>query len=356
MKMKFYDALQMDPAILKRQIAACDTKQEKMYYWAAMAARSVLIVAFAIVFISLLSSVFGADNTPLAVALFCIMLGIRFVNFEYCIKDSLLTLAAALAILVLAPSAAAVLPPLFLIPLHFVCFFSLLYITTQRPEMGNGGLYSFAYIYLTGNPVVGEALIRRGLLALAGYLLCGAILFVKHRHQHKTIRFHHVIQKFNLSKPVCLWQLRMALGVSLVLTAGQVFGVERFMWMGFACASLLSEYPYSSNTFIRFRQRIIGAVAGSCLFFILYLVIPESLHSLLGPLGGLCLGFCTDYRYKTAMNCLGALMLGTGIYGMQGAVILRIADTILGVTFGLMFAAIFHHLVAIRFLPAPKTE
>lgn len=126
MKMKFYDALQMDPAILKRQIAACDTKQEKRYYWAAMAARSVLIVAFAIVFISLLSSVFGADNTPLAVALFCIMLGIRFVNFEYCIKDSLLTLAAALAILVLAPSAAALLPPLFLIPLHFVCFFSLL--------------------------------------------------------------------------------------------------------------------------------------------------------------------------------------------------------------------------------------
>ena len=54
----------------------------------------------------------------------------------------------------------------------------------------------------------------------------------------------------------------------------------------------------------------------------------------MGPLGGLCLGFCTDYRYKTAMNCFGALMLGTGIYGLQGAVILRIADTFLGVTFG----------------------
>lgn len=211
--MKFYDALQMDPAILKRKISVCDTRQGKAYYWAAIAIRSVLIVAFAIVFISLLSSVFGADNTPLAVALFCILLGIRFVNFEYCIKDSLLTLAAALAILVLGPSAAAVLPPLFLIPLHFVCFFSLLYITTQRPEMGNGGLYSFAYIYLTGNPVVGEALIRRGLLALTGYVLCGAILFAKHRHQHKEIRFHHVIQKFDLSKPVYLWQLRMALGV-----------------------------------------------------------------------------------------------------------------------------------------------
>lgn len=222
--------------------------------------------------------------------------------------------------------------------------------------MGNGGLYSFAYIYLTGNPVAGEALIRRGLLALAGYLLCGTILFLKHRHQHKTVRFHHVVRRFDLSKPVCLWQLRMALGVSLVMTAGQVFGVERFMWMGFACGSLLSEYPYSGNAFVRFRQRITGAVAGSCLFFILYLAIPESLHSLLGPLGGLCLGFCTDYRYKTAMNCLGALMLGAGIYGLQGAVILRITDTLLGAAFGLAFAAIFHRLVALRFLPAPNAE
>lgn len=348
--MKFYDALQMDPAVLKRQIAACETNREKTYYWVAMAVRSALIVAFAIVFISLLSSVFGTDNTPLAVALFCMMLGIRFVNFQYCIGDSLVTLAVVLTILVLAPSAAAVLPSILLIPLHFIAFFALLYMTTQQPEMGNGGLYSFAYVYLTGNPVLGEALIRRGLMALVGYLICGAILFAKHRHQHTTTRFHHVMRKFNPSTQVHLWQLRMALGVSLVMTAGQVFGVERFMWMGFACASLLSEYPYSGNTVTRFWQRIVGAIAGSCAFFVLYLVTPEAFHSLMGPLGGLCLGFCTDYRYKTAMNCFGALMLGTGIYGLSGAVLLRIVDTILGVLFGLVFAAVFHRLAGSRLL------
>lgn len=96
--MKFYDALQMDPSVLKRMIASCDTKHHKAYYWTAMAVRSVLIVGFAIVFISLLSGIFGSDNTPLAVALFCMMLGIRFVNFEYCIRDSLAALAAVLAI------------------------------------------------------------------------------------------------------------------------------------------------------------------------------------------------------------------------------------------------------------------
>lgn len=148
----------------------------------------------------------------------------------------------------------------------------------------------------------------------------------------------------------------MALGVALILTAGQIFRVERFMWMGFASASLLSEYPYSGNAFTRFWQRILGAVAGSGIFFILYLILPAGLRPLLGPLGGFCLGFCTDYRYKTAMNCMGALMLAAGIYGIQDAVILRIADTFLGVAFGLVFAALFHRLVAVRFLPGPNAE
>lgn len=122
------------------------------------------------------------------------------------------------------------------------------------------------------------------------------------------------------------------------------------MWMGFACASLLSEYPYSGNTSVRFRHRIIGAVAGCCAFYILFLFTPPAFHPLLGPLGGLCLGFCTDYRYKTAMNCFGALMLAAGIYGLREAVILRIVDTVLGVTFALIFAALFHRLAAARLL------
>ena len=335
----------MDPSVLKKRIAQCETVREKTFYWTAIAIRSALIVAFAVVFISLLSGLFGQENTPLAVALFCIMLGIRFVNFEYCIKDSLITLAIALGILVFVPSIVGIAPPIVIVFIHFVGFFAVLYITTQRPELGNGGLYSFAYVYLTGNPVYGASLGKRTLLAVVGYAICGLILWAKHRNSHETVRFHHLILKFNIKNPVNLWQLRMALGVSLILAVGQIFEIPRFMWMGFAGASLLSEYPYSSNTKPRFWQRILGALAGSGLFFIVYQITPGSFHSLMGPLGGLCLGFCTDYRYKTAMNCFGALMLATNIYGIQAAVFLRIADTILGVCLGAIFAAIFHKLI-----------
>lgn len=356
MTIRFYDALQLDPSVLKGEIRSCSKIKDKIYYWSAIAVRSILIVSFAVLFISLLSAIFGEDNTPLAVVLLCILLGIRFVNFGYCITDSLITLAVALSVLVAAPCAAAICPAGFLIPLHFAAFFSLLYMTSQHPEMGNAGLYSFAYVYLTGNPVEGESFTYRILMALAGYLVCGVIMFIKHRNKHKAVRFRKVIHNFDISSSVHIWQLRMALGVSLILTAGQLFSIERFMWMGFACASLLSEYPYSHNTTVRFRQRIEGVIAGSAAFAVIYMMLPKPFHFILGPLGGLCLGFCTDYKYKTALNCFGALMLGTGVYGLQGAVLLRIADTVLGVTFGTIFASVFHRVISIRFLPRPEEK
>lgn len=56
------------------------------------------------------------------------------------------------------------------------------------------------------------------------------------------------------------------------------------------------------------------------------------------------------------MNCFGALMLGAGIYGIQGVVVLRIVDTVLGVVFGLVFATLFHKLIAVRFLSLQKAN
>lgn len=347
--MSFYNALQMDPSVLKKYISKSESTKKKSFYWAAMGIRSFLIVIFAILFISTLSNIFGQENTPLAVALFCIFLGIRFVNFEYCISDSLFTLAIAITILVFSPVIASILPTYGTAIVHFISFFSLLYITSQNPELGNGGLYSFAYIYLSGNPVLGPALSNRIYLAIVGYLICSIILVIKHHHNHTKIRFHHIIFNFDLHNIVHLWQLRMAIGVSLILTLGQYFNIERFMWAGFACSSLLCEYPYSINVNSRFFQRIIGVLAGSGLFYILYSMIPGNFQSLMGPLGGFCLGFCTDYRYKTAMNCFGALMIATGIYGIQNAVFLRIADTLFGVIFAMFFAMIFHKLIGTKF-------
>ena len=57
--MSFYDALQMDPSVLKKKISQSNEKKEKVYYWAAITVRAILIVAFAILFITTLSNIFG---------------------------------------------------------------------------------------------------------------------------------------------------------------------------------------------------------------------------------------------------------------------------------------------------------
>ncbi len=347
--MRFYDTLQLDPAVIKPKIRAAETKKERFALAATMAFRSLLIVSFSIACIAPASSIFGAENTPLAVAMFCMMLGIRFVDFNYCIKDSMINLAVILALLVYGPVLASIVPVPLAFLVHFAAFFTILLMSCDKPELGNGGLYNFAYIYLSGNPVTGMALVRRSALALVGFIICGAILYFKHHKNNPQVRFRQVVSQFTLTSQKSRWQLRFALGLALVLTLGRALNVERFMWAGFACASLLSGYPYSADIKARSLQRIIGAVAGSAIFFVLFQITPDSVHFLLGPVGGFCMGFCTDYRYKTAVNCLGALMMASSLYGAAGAVSLRIVDTILGILCSLMVAFLFQKIVDRRF-------
>ena len=92
-------------------------------------------------------------------------------------------------------------------------------------------------------------------------------------------------------------------------------------------------------------QRFIGVIAGSVLFYFVYCLLPMELHSMIGPLGGFCLGFCVDYKYKTALNCFGALMIASQIYGLQSAILLRIADTIIGIIFAFLFYYIYERYI-----------
>lgn len=347
--MHFYDMLQLDPAVLKPKIRNAETTRERRMLQTAVVLRSILIVAFAIAFIATLSNVFGSENSPMAVALFCILLGIRFVDFGYCIADSMRNLAIVFSLLLITPVLTSIVNPLFAICIHVASFLTILMMTCDEPALGNAGLYGFAYVYLTGNPVTGELLWKRFLLTMVGYILCGSILYFKHRKKHTDVRFHQVLGKFSLSSEKSRWQLRVALGTGLILTLGNALQVERFMWAGFACASLLSTYPAAVDVKERVFHRILGVIVGSLLFFVIYQVTPDSLHTLLGPFGGFCMGFCTDYRYKTAINCLGALLLASNLYGVGGAVILRILNNMVGAVFGYSFFVLYQKLVDNRF-------
>lgn len=345
--MRFYDALQLSPEGIKQQIRQSETPREKQRFRLALLTRSVLIVFLAIALIAPVGPLFGPENSCMAVALFCILLGIRFVDFGYCAEDALIYLAISFSLLLFMPPLAALAGPVLGGLIHFIAIFLILAITSDRPEMGNGGLYSFAYILLVGNPVSGELLWKRALLTLIGYLLCALVYLRNHRNKNAGIRFRQLFAQFHLSVKKCRWQFQMALGVSLLLALCSAFQVERVMWAGFACASMLGCYSGDLTKGVqeRFWQRLVGVTAGSALFALVFRLVPVSLHGLFGPLGGLCLGFCTDYRYKTAWNCFGALMLATGFYGLQYSLLLRILNNFLGAAFGFAFSILYQKLI-----------
>ena len=346
--MRFYDALQLDPAGLWAAIRGAETKKERRKMQVAIVVRPMLIVAFAIALIAPMTTFFGAENNAMTVGLFCILLSIRFVDFGYCIKDSMINLAIVFALLLFAPVAAAQVPPLIGFGIHFVAMGIILSMTCIQPEMGNGGLYGFAYVFLAGNPVTGASLVNRCWVTLIGFIVCGAIFFAKHRKKHQNVRFLSLSGKFSMHSAKNRWQLRPSLGVSILLLIGAIFEIKQWVWAGFACSSLLSYYN-PNGVRERYGLRIAGTILGSVAFFVVYQITPPAFHSLFGPLCGVVLGFCVDYKYKTAINCFSALLLAAGLYGLGSALIMRIVNNLLGVAFACAFGFVYQMLVSRKY-------
>lgn len=338
--MSFYQLLQLPPAALYRMRQEASQKRERRRVLLAVVVRALLIVSFAVMFIAPMSALFGKENSALAVVLFCLFLSIRFVDFGYCLQDGLVNLLIVLVILTGGPILAQSMPFGIMWIIHGLSLFLLLIMTAQRPEMGYGSLLGFGYVFLCGNPVSGALALKRFYLALLGYGICGLLYLYKHRGKWCDVRFHHILRDFSLNKDLYLWQLRMALGLSLMLSIGMRLGLERVMWAGFATSSLLAEHRGRTAMYEKFLHRLLGVLEGCLLFLIVVSLVPPSILPFLPLLGGFILGLCAHYRRQMVMNTFGALLVAEGIYGWGYSVFLRLGHT-LG---GLLFAVVFYYL------------
>lgn len=343
--MTFYDLIQLDPNAIRARIQKTDDPKEIRRMRIAVVVRSVLIVLFAILFISLMNAWFGAYNSSMAVSIFCVLLAVRFVGYGYNIYDSLLSMAIVFALLVICPVAAYNAGFLMKLILYIGSLLIIMILTTQQPQMGNGGLYTFSFVFLAQNPVYGQQLLQRAELAALGFVICGIVLWRNHRKQFVDVRLRDIWKEVRLSSQKFQWQQRLALGVGLLLSIFSMTHVERFMWIGFACGSLLSDYNVENNVHEKFKDRLIGAVIGSLAFYLLYQIIPAKFYPFFGPIGGVCLGLCTDYKHKTMLNCFGALMMAAGMFGLKSVVLMRMGYTLLGIIFALAFFYLYDHFL-----------
>ncbi len=353
---KYYNMLKMNPDKILDLLKESDSVSQKIYYGFIFVSRAVIIVAFCVLFVTVLTTFFGSDNSSLAVVLVVMVLTLRFVHFRYCIGDTLINLFIMMLVFTFAPALSLIAPAWTLPFIHILALLILLLVACQKPEMGLGGLFGFSYCYLVGNAVIGEALLRRAEMALVGYIICALIMIYEHRKKDKDVRFHHLFLTFSFKNVVSLWQVRMALGVGIILAVGQIMDMPRFMWMGFACSTMLAKWPLSNNTHERFIERIVGIVCGSVAFLVMCTIFPDISMDMIGLVFGVVLGFFSKYTWKTIVICFMALSVAAGPYGVIGASVMRIVNNVFGAVFAMLFARFFDWLVVKRTLPKKEQE
>ena len=336
--MSFYDKLQLDPYALKQMIHTNDSSIERKKLFLIMFFRSVLLVGFAIVFISVINLIFGVENQYLSVILFCMLLSIRFVDFGYKLSQSIVGLGMILAAFFVIPLVMQVNSIFLKFIFNVILLGMILLLTSDNPKMGNPGLYSFAYVFLSGTSIQlnQSQLIARAWLLGTFFILFSLLFIIKHGRKHIKRSLRNTLFERGVLSKKNLWLMYYALGIGLVLTLGYLSNIKRYMWVGIAFSSLISIYELS-DIIGRFVDRLVGVVTGSILFIVLAQLIPVNI---LGILGGISLGLCTTYRFKNIFNCFGALALATMLFGGSQAVILRISNNILGLLLGFAYLVI----------------
>lgn len=341
----FYQLLQMDARGLWAAIHAAPASCDKARLGFAMALRSILLVAFAILFIGVLTQLFGQNNTGLVVAGFCILLGIKHVPYGFHAADSVIALGLVIGAMILSGTITLVGNSLLSLITNFILVTLILVFVANDPPMGNAGLYIFGYLFVSQTPVTGADLTSRCILGLIIWIMCSAVLVHKHHSKFSDIRLRDLIEDFSLKNPTSIWQLRLAVGVACVLLIGDLLGIPRGVWLGYACMSVLLPYGEEKGSSLkRAGLRLSGVVIGSTLFYLFSWFVPTEYRFLFGPLAGICIGFSNKYIVDSALNCFGALLLAESVYGMGGSAILRIWDNLLGVVFAVIFTALFSYL------------
>ena len=330
--MTFYQLLQLDPLILKQKIKSTKSKYDRRKYLLSLVLRSFLIVGFAICVIALSTKFFGESNKSYAIVFFCMMLSLRFVDFGYKYAQSILGLSVVFGAFFVAPFV-HLLPHFTLqVLLHFLLLGGILIATLSDPKMGNPSLYGFSYIFVVYSTIteqITKKLLNDRLLFFGLFFLIFCwIIYHNHRNKHKKKTMFNALKEKSVSLKI--WLFSYVFFISLLLSVSQYISFERFMWVGFAFSSLFASYGFSIiDLKTRATDRLLGTIIGIFSFILLSMYLPIEILSLLG---GICLGFCSSYRYKTVFNCIGALTIASQMYGIPQTLAMRFTYNLLGVS------------------------
>ena len=223
--------------------------------------------------------------------------------------------------------------------INFICILTLMFLGCHNVIMSNHSTFVLSYLILQGYDVNGHSLAMRTACLFCGMILCMAVFYIKQKNRPHKRKFEDLFHEFDPRSLRNRWYFKLTVCVSTAMLLASLLGIPRVMWVGIACMSVC--LPFQKDLEVRAKARGIYNIAGCLIFLVIYTLLPESLHPMIGIIGGIGVGYSAKYPWQTVFNTFGALSVASGAFGVIGAVILRIitnaASAVYTAVLGLLF-------------------
>ncbi|MGN0484034.1 MAG: FUSC family protein [Lachnospiraceae bacterium] len=330
--MTFYQELQLNQAGSKNLIRQAVSTKEKIRHTAIYLLKILLNVSFCMAFVIAYTKIFGEENSVVGVVILLCVLAFRFADLGIQTTDAMCIFPVIFAILAIGPRLANAGGLVQEFVVNSVCILTLLVLGCHNVVMFNHSTLVLDYLLLYGYDVTGRAYLYRLAGIAFGALLTMTVYYHNHRRQEYKRDFRQLLREFNLHSSRTKWQVRMALGVSIAIFLTGMLHCPRRMWAGIACMSVM--LPFQKEVSERVKGRIPGNIIGGAVFLAIYFLLPESMHSLIGVISGIGVGFSATYGWQAVFNSLGALAIATSILGLPKAIFFRVFHNVFGAVCG----------------------
>lgn len=344
--MTFYQELQLSSTGSKDLIKKTADPKEKRRHILIYNFKVYLVVAFCFALVTIFSTIFGSGNSVTGVVVLLALLVLRQADFGIRTTHGLLCIAGIFGILIIGPKFTNTLSPIPAFFVNLICIMLLMILGCHNVIMSNHSTFVLGYLLLQGYDVTGKEYMLRIASLLIGMLICMAVFYKNQKNRPYRRTFLDLFQEFNIRSARNWWYIRLTLIVSTALLIMSLLGLPRAMWAGIACMSVC--LPFSNDLVDRAKLRGPYNILGSLIF----MVLPKSMYPYIGIIGGIGVGYSAGYAWQTVFNTFGALSIASGLFGMTGAVVLRIGMNV----FASIYTVIANKVLNILFIKTKQEE
>ena len=352
--MTFYQELQLSSTGSKQLIKNTTDPKEKRRHILIYNFKVYLVMIFCVAVVSLYSKFIGNDNSVVGVTVLLAVLVLRQADFGIRTSHGLLSISGIFAILMTAPRFANTLSPVPAFAVNVIAILLLMILGCHNVIMYNHSTFVLGYLLLLGYDVTGASYIKRVEGLAVGMILCMIIFYKNQKNRPYRRTFFDLFREFDLHSARGRWYLKLTFIVSSAMLFMNLLGLPRAMWAGIACMSVC--LPFSSDLVARAKLRGPYNILGSLIFVVLYIVLPKSMYPYIGIIGGIGVGYSAGYAWQTVFNTFGALSIASGLFGMTGAVVLRIGANVFASIYTVLVDKVLNKIFEWTTQIAPKYE